>query len=170
MRSRLVVACLLIASVASAQQPANCPLGGAVTAADATIWVCRGTSQSPVQVSLGGLLASKLALNLNQTNTDNAVTVSAAKYIIRRIVVTNASINMTANLATIGVFTGAGGTGTTVVALTLVQGLTGTTKFVDTTVVVTADALTAATLLIRNGVTAGTVATVDVYIFGDVLP
>jgi len=40
---------------ASAQQPANCPLGGVIVSADDTIWACRGTSTAPVQVQpVGG--------------------------------------------------------------------------------------------------------------------
>lgn len=54
MRALLVIAFVLFASVGSAQQPANCPLGFAIVAPDATTWICRGAGLSPLQVSNGG--------------------------------------------------------------------------------------------------------------------
>lgn len=119
---------------------------------------------------LSGALAVKASLNLNQTNTDNAVTVGVAKYIIRKVTVTNCSTSLAVSIATIGVFTSTGGGGTAVVSLGLLTSLTGASKYLDMTVAVTADTLTAATLQIRNGVAHGGAATCDVYIFGDVLP
>lgn len=119
---------------------------------------------------VSAVIGKVTALNLNQTNTDNAVTINLTKYIVRKVTVTNCSISLAANLATIGVFSSTGGGGSTLVALALVQSLTATTKFVDMTIALTADTLTATTLYVRNGVTAGTAATCDVYIVADVLP
>jgi len=116
------------------------------------------------------LLAKSLNQNFNVTNTDTAVTVSVTKYLVRRVTVTNCSTSFGVSLATVGVFTGAGGTGTTVVALGTLTTLTGATKYVDLTLALTTDTLTAATLYFRNGVTFGSAATCDIYLFGDVLP
>lgn len=115
------------------------------------------------------LLAKGTAINLNSAGSDNAVTIIAPKYIIRRYVVTNTSTSLAISPATLGLFTGAGGTGTTIVTPATLTALTGATKFVDMTVALTTDTLTAATLYIRNVLAAGGAATVDVYVFGDVL-
>ncbi len=117
-----------------------------------------------------GVLAKATSLNLNQTNTDNAVTVAGAKYVVRKVVVTNCSTSLAISAATIGVFTSTGGGGTTVVALGLLTALTAATKYIDMTLALTTDTLSAATLYVRNGVTHGGAATCDVYILGDVLP
>ena len=45
---------LLVSVPVVAQQPPNCPLGGAVVAADGTAWICRGSGTAPLQVSTGG--------------------------------------------------------------------------------------------------------------------
>lgn len=45
---------VLVASLCVAQQPPNCALGGFIISPDETIWVCKGTGQSPVQLSTGG--------------------------------------------------------------------------------------------------------------------
>lgn len=118
----------------------------------------------------GGVLVKLTALNLNQANTDNPVTVPFSKYVVRRMSVTNCSSTLAASLATVGLYTGAGATGTTVVTLGLLQALTASTKYVDMTLALTTDVLTASTLYIRNGVTAGSAITCDVYVIGDVLP
>lgn len=44
---------VLIASIAFAQQPPNCPLGGVVVATDGTVWACRGSAVPPSQVPTG---------------------------------------------------------------------------------------------------------------------
>lgn len=119
---------------------------------------------------VSALIGKVTSLNLNQTNTDNAVTINIGKYIVRKVTVTNCSISMVASLATVGVFTSTAGGGSTVVGLALVQTLTAATKFVDMTVALSADTVAVSTLYVRNGVTAGTAATCDVYIYADVLP
>lgn len=117
-----------------------------------------------------GILAYLKNVNLNSANSDNAVAILYAKYVVRRVIVTNPSTSFAVSLATIGVFTATGGGGTAVVSLGTIAGLTGTTKYLDLTLALTTDVLTAATLYIRNGVAFGSAATVDVYIFGEVLP
>jgi hypothetical protein len=115
------------------------------------------------------LLGSATGVNLNSAGSDTAIPIAASRYIVRRVVVTNASTSLAISAATLGLFTGAGGTGTTVVTPAILTALTGATKFLDQTLALTADVLTAATLFIRNSVAHGGVATVDVFIFGDIL-
>lgn len=109
------------------------------------------------------------ALNINSAGSDNAITIPYAKYIVRKVIITNASADLTLGLATIGVFTGAGATGSTIVSAGAIAALSGSTKYLDMTIALTADILTAATLYIRNVLANGSSATVDVYIIGDVL-
>lgn len=117
------------------------------------------------------LIGFAKGISLNGTNVDAAtITVSAPKYYIDHIDVTNASTSFGASLATLGVYTGAGATGTTVVTLATLTALTAASKMTRPTLALTTDSLTAATLYIRNGVTFGSAATVDVYVYGDVLP
>lgn len=54
MRVLLSAAFACVSSVSVAQQPPNCPLGGAIVAADNTVWACRGSGLAAVQVSTGG--------------------------------------------------------------------------------------------------------------------
>jgi len=115
------------------------------------------------------LLGSATGVNLNSAGSDTAIPIAASKYIVRRVVVTNASTSLAVSAATLGLFTGAGGTGTTVVTPAILTALTSATKFLDQTLALTADTLTAATLFIRNVLAHGSSATVDVAIFGDIL-
>lgn len=108
-------------------------------------------------------------VNINNAGSDNAITIPPAKYIVRRVVITNASTSLAVSPATLGVFTGAGGTGTTVVTAVTLTALSSASKFVDMALAVTADTLTSSTLYIRNVLAAGGAATVDVYIFGESL-
>lgn len=67
---------MLMAAPAVAQQPPNCPLGGAVVAADNSAWVCRGTALAPLQVSTGGGSAAWGDITgtlANQTDLDTAL-------------------------------------------------------------------------------------------------
>lgn len=51
---RLALAICFLSAPSYAQQPPNCSVGGFVISPDDTIWVCRGTGQSAVQLSTGG--------------------------------------------------------------------------------------------------------------------
>ncbi len=68
MRLILIGLFVLTASL-DAQQPANCPLGGTIVAADGTVWACRGTASTPIQVTTGTGTATG-------TNTGDQSTVS----------------------------------------------------------------------------------------------
>lgn len=117
-----------------------------------------------------GLLGFLKGVNLNSAGSDNPVSINAPKYVIRKVVVTNTSTTLVASSSTLGLFTAAAGGGTVVVVAATLTALTGATKFVDQTIALTADTLTAATLYVRNVLANGSAATVDVYIYGDVLP
>jgi len=114
---------------------------------------------------------------VNSANTDTIVPLNllpGANFIIRQINFNNASISLTT--ATIGVFTGAGGTGTTIMANAALSSCTAPTVNFDATVVGQSTVLNQATipnpnnLYIRVGTAQGAAATVDCYIWADVLP
>jgi hypothetical protein len=109
-----------------------------------------------------------LAINLNASAPVdlsplvplNAAGFAVAKYIPRRITLLNATGN--ASGATLGVYSGAGATGTTVVTPVALTNLTGSTKFIDLTIAALTDVLTAANLYPRLTVAAGSAMTCDI--------
>lgn len=113
-----------------------------------------------------GLLGSKTGVNLNVGATDTAVPVVASQYIVRRVVVTNASVSLSA--ATAGLFNAGGGAGT-IAANQALSALTAALNFLDLTIssVGATDIQTAASLSFRCGTPQGVAATADVYIFGE---
>lgn len=132
---------------------------------DATAAAARATLNV---LSGEGLLGSVTGVNLNVGATDTPITMLSANYIVRRVVVTNASINLTA--ATAGTFNTAGGVGT-IAADQVLSALTGPTLFRDLTLSApgTTTRQTAAQLFFRCGTPQGAAATGDVYVFGDKL-
>lgn len=117
------------------------------------------------------LIASITSANMN-IDTDQALTMALTptKYIIRKIVATNASTSLTTAVG--GIYTGAGKTGVTIVANTQVySALSAAAKFVDLTLAagVTADVATAATIFLSLTTPQGGAATADLYVFGDIL-
>lgn len=115
-----------------------------------------------------GVIGYATSVNLNSV-ADTTVAVKASKYVIRKIVVTNCST--TPVLAQLALYTAAAAGGTNFVAATVLTTLSGTTVFVDLTIInVTTTALTAATLYARNTVVQGSALTCDLYVFGDTLP
>lgn len=117
----------------------------------------------------GGLLGKVSGVNINNAGSDNILDIPFSKYIIRRVIVTNASTSLALSLATIGIFTDSGGNGTTVVTPAILTTLSSSSKFVDMSVAVATDTLTPGQLFIRNVLAHGSPATVDVFIFGDPL-
>jgi len=117
----------------------------------------------------GALLGKLATANMNST-ADQAITINASKYIVRKIVVVNASTNLT--LAVGGVYTAASKGGTAIVASTQVYtALTGSTKYLELTLQnLATDVLTAGTLYLSLTVAQGGAATADVYVLGDALP
>jgi len=125
------------------------------------------------------VIALQLQINVNSANTDIIVPLNllpGANFIVRQINFNNASISLTT--ATIGVFTAAAGGGTAIMANAALSSLTAPTVNFDATVSAAAQALVLnqATLsnpnnlYIRVGTAQGAAATVDCYIWADVLP
>lgn len=92
--------------------------------------------------------------------------VTNARYRIDKIMLENASISLTT--AQVGVFTAAGGLGTTIAAAQAVSGLTASNKWIALTLeaLVGTDVLTASPLYFRVTTAQGAAATVNVHLFG----
>ena len=122
----------------------------------------------------GILLGSLIAANFNST-ADQIITIfdNPAKYIVRRIIVTNASTSLTT--AAGGVYTAASKGGTAIVAASQVYtSLTASTLFLDLTLSATGNASTTVKSSIPNlylslTTAQGAAATADVYVYGDIL-
>lgn len=109
--------------------------------------------------------------NMN-TTADQPIPVNlkgATKYIIEKIVVTNA--NTTLTLAAGGIYTAAAKGGTAIVtAAQAYSALTASTKVLALTLAALTDVLTANTIYFALTTAQGGAATADVYVFGRVLP
>lgn len=118
----------------------------------------------PNTYKLLGVLKSS---DLNIT-TDQAIVIQgAAKYIIDKIISTNASTSLAVSVAAGGFYTGASKTGTTIVgAGQLYTSLTAASKFNALTMALTADSLTAQTIYFSLTVAHGSAATCDIFIWG----
>ena len=123
----------------------------------------------------GGILLGKLiGANMNST-ADQQITLldNPSKFILRRIVVTNASISLTT--AAGGVYTAASKGGTAVVAAAQAySSLTTSSLFLDLTLSTTSSASTTVKSSIPNlylslTTAQGAAATADVYVYGDIL-
>lgn len=123
----------------------------------------------------GGILLGKLiGANMNST-ADQQITMldNPSKFILRRIVVTNASVSLTT--AAGGVYTAASKGGTAVVAAAQAySSLTTSALFLDLTLSTTSSASTTVKSSIPNlylSLTTGqgAAATADVYVYGDIL-
>lgn len=116
-----------------------------------------------------------LGVNVNQTNTDIAIPLillPGSNFVLRGVQLNNPSISLTT--ATAGVFTAAGGTGTTLVTSAALSSLTAATVNLDMTLATQALVLNQTTqanvLYFRVGTAQGAAATVDLYLWADVLP
>lgn len=128
-----------------------------------------GFEQITVSAEFTGLLGMRKSVNMNTTN-DQAIQINASKYVVRKIVVTNSSTDLTTAVG--GFYTGASKSGTTVVANSQTYiALTGSTKFQDCTLAAspTTDVLTSNLIYLSLTIAQGGAATADVYIFGDPL-
>lgn len=115
-----------------------------------------------------GVLGSASAVNLNSANTDNAISISATRYILRKVIIESPSAAVTT--ATAGVFTAAGGAGTTLAADQALSGvLTATTKFMEVVLqaITGTDVRTEGTLYFRVGTAEGGARTANVWFVGD---
>jgi len=115
-----------------------------------------------------GILGKLVGANMNVT-TDQAIAISAAKYRITRITVTNASASLT--LAAGGVYPAAAKGGTAIVAAgQLYTALTVALLALDLTLAVASTVYSAVPSIFFSLTTAqGAAATADIYIYGDVL-
>lgn len=123
----------------------------------------------------GGILLGKLiGANMNST-ADQQITMldNPSKFILRRIVVTNASISL--STAAGGVYTAVSKGGTAVVAAAQAySSLTTSSLFLDLTLSTTSSASTTVKSSIPNlylslTTAQGAAATADVYVYGDIL-
>lgn len=117
-------------------------------------------------------IAKLIGVDLNATG-DNALSVvpnGARKFIVRRIIVTNASANLSGGSLQYGIFSAASGGGEAILAsgVNSATSLTAASKFISPAVAQD-DTITASTLYFRVGTANGSPATADVYLFGDVL-
>ena len=123
-------------------------------------------SYAPSRESILGRL---IGANMNSTG-DQPIAINAAKYVIRRIVVVNASANLT--LAVGGFYTAASKGGTAIVANTQIYtALTAAAKFLDVTLaaILGTDVRTEGTLYFSLTTAQGSAATADIFIIGDIL-
>lgn len=124
-----------------------------------------------------GPLAVLRGLDINSTaNTDVAITIpnGTRKWTPTMIVWTNASANLSGGSAQVGIYTSTAEGGTAIVTkgINSLISLTATTKMIKPTIAAaaTADVLTASTLYAHIDVANGSAATIDVYIYGNILP
>lgn len=104
------------------------------------------------------------------TTGDSPIAIWAANYIIRRIVAFDASLNLTTVVS--GIYTAAAKGGSQVVANTQVYtALTAGTKFLDLTIntPATTDVQTASSLFFSPVTPQGAAATLQIYVYGDVV-
>jgi hypothetical protein len=121
----------------------------------------------------GILLGSLIGANMNST-ADQRITIfsAPAKYIVRRIVVTNASVSLTT--AAGGIYKAASKSGTAVVAAGQVySALTSSGLFLDLTLNTGSSenvtVKTAKNLFLSLTTAQGAAATADFYIYGDIV-
>jgi hypothetical protein len=119
------------------------------------------------------LLGQLIGANMNSTGDQQIVIFSApAKYIIRRIVATNASISL--STAAGGIYPAVSKGGTAIVAAAQAySGLTTSAKFVDLTVASAyttgGDVLTVKSIYLSLTTAQGVAATADIYVYGDII-
>jgi hypothetical protein len=119
------------------------------------------------------LLGQLISANMNSTADQQIVMFSSpAKFIIRRIVATNASISLTTAVG--GIYPAVSKGGTAIVANTQVySGLSASGKFVDLTIASGytsgGDVLTVGSIYLSLTTPQGAAATADIYVFGDIV-
>lgn len=148
-------------------------LGGtlAVTGS-ATITGSATVTGQVIGTGMEQLIGSKVGVNMNST-ADQLIPITrigTKKYLITKIVVTNASVSLAGSSAAGGVYQAAGKTGVAIVG--------NTQSYVTLTTTATALNLTLAinntytldNLYFALGTAHGTAATADIYVFGVILP
>lgn len=116
------------------------------------------------------ILTTPAPVTINSAATDVHTFVfpaGVAKWGLARLRVYDTSTTLAVSIATLGLYTGAGGTGTNLVVLATLTSLTSATKFVDMTLAVTADYQTATSVYLRCGTAHGSAATVNAALVWD---
>ena len=120
-----------------------------------------------LQLNNTNVLLGKLTAGDFNSTSDQAISVSSSLYIVRRIIATNASINLTT--AAGGIYAAASKTTALVAAAQVYTALTAPTKYLDLTLtaLVGTDVRTENTLYLSLTTPQGAAATADIYIIGD---
>lgn len=119
---------------------------------------------------LRNVLLGKLASADMNSAADQAIAINLptnGKYVIRNIVVTNASISLTTAVG--GIYAAASKTTPIVANSQAYTTLTASTKVMDLVVLVSADIRSEATLYLSLTTAQGAAATADIYVFGDII-
>lgn len=119
------------------------------------------------QISNTNVLLGLLTAGNFNINTDQPISINSSEYIIRRIIATSASINLTT--AAGGIYAAASKTTALVAAAQVYTALTAPTKYLDLTLtaLVGTDVRTENTLYLSLTTPQGAAATADIYIIGD---
>lgn len=110
------------------------------------------------------LLGQLLGANMNSTS-DQAIPINSAAYRVTKIVVANASLNLTTAAGGVYPTTAKGGTAI-VAAAQIYTALSSGTKLLDLTIA-NADKQTAANLYLSLTTAQGSAATADIFVFGE---
>lgn len=127
---------------------------------------------SPVAAVIAGekQLGKLIGVNLNSVADQAVPIIGATLWVPRRVIITNVSTTLALGVTAGGIYTGAGKTGTTLVAAgQAYAALIASGDALDLTMALSAKTLTATTLYFALTVTFGSAATADLYVFGDVL-
>lgn len=115
----------------------------------------------------GPLIGTLRGVDMNSIS-DQIIGCSPVRYIIRRVIVTNASVSLTTAVG--GIYTGPTKSGTAIVpANQAYSALTGPEKFIDASLdaLTGTDTFTNEVLYLSLTTPQGTPATADIYIYGD---
>lgn len=114
-------------------------------------------------------LAFVSSINFN-TTSDQLITVNSSKYIVRRIIVTNASASLTTAVGGIYNDTGKPAGGIIVAASQVFTALTANNKYIDLTLAtLPLGTIQTSNLYLSLTISQGTAATADIYVFADIL-
>lgn len=167
---------IIVGGVAGTNQRLAVGAANTLLISDGTDWAPGKIAPANINMATGplpryGLLASLTGANFNST-ADQAMVLQTGvtRYIIRRIIVDNASVNLTGSAAAGGIYTQAAKAGTAIVAAAqMYTALTASTKFKDLTLeaVIATDILTATTIYLSLTTPHGVAVTANVWVFGE---
>lgn len=108
----------------------------------------------PLRGESPGPTTSPVTVDLNSV-ADTFVPVQSSKFIVRRMTIYGATVTLAASSMTIGAYTGAAASGTTLVTPATATGLTAVTKFNDRTIAASADYVTPTSATVNGQVVYG---------------